>query len=824
MLYDKNFLLKLDSYHHKVIYARVTALTFQENPIEYIEGRVTGGSISIDGASAVRRTCSLTIAAPEFNFNDYYWGLNTKFKLEIGVENHVDPKYPEIIWFQQGIYLITSFNVSRNTTSFTITLQGKDKMCLLNGDVGGSLESSIDFGTIQEEDINGNWTITQVPIPEIIKNMVHTYAGEPYHNIIINDLDTYGLELLEYRYDIPMFLYRQHDNSIYNNVILNDVNTQCKIYKKEFSHYDEIQKKNQYNFIEVQDEPMFTLDEIPFKYLDAFTDRLLPNNDGTYVMKIKNKQGNWEQIDGEDGYFNMAKIKYGQTAGYRFTDLVYAGDLIANVGDSLTSVLDKIKTMLVEFEYFYNLEGQFVFQKKKSFKQAIWQFNEEEKSYLPPEYSYEFYGSNLISAFSNNPNLLNLKNDYSIWGEKEGISGAKIPIHLRYAIDKKPLQYSSIIVQQSEVDDYNNKYGTVLPPQLQSITYKKADSYNITGNVIECDWREIIYQMAMDYYHYNFLDDFELRIAEANPDFYPSGRTGYEQYYVDMQGFWRELYNPDVANEEQTLQNKINQTSTRINDLTIEIQKLKGNIYLYDAGRGDFAIKPGDSTTVQIEKWEKRREWIEQLKNAEEALEIQSQLLTELQLSFDKLTEEKGAYYLTNEMGLLHWNIAVHEQPESLNFWFDFLDTEGELQQFSVKNIGNRSKPVNDTAIKSIYFRETPSVIYLAEDEDMIYGQESGYKYVKMPDKFENMFSISAQGKGAKDKLDELLYQHGYCVESVSITTVPIYHLEPNTRIYLHDDDLGLDGDYIVSKITVPLTYNGTMQITATKAAENTII
>jgi hypothetical protein len=141
-----------------------------------------------------------------------------------------------------------------------------------------------------------------------------------------------------------------------------------------------------------------------------------------------------------------------------------------------------------------------------------------------------------------------------------------------------------------------------------------------------------------------------------------------------------------------------------------------------------------------------------------------------------------------------------------------------------VKNIGNRSKPVNDTAIKSIYFRETPSVIYLAEDEDMIYGQESGYKYVKMPDKFENMFSISAQGKGAKDKLDELLYQHGYCVESVSITAVPIYHLEPNTRIYLHDDDLGLDGDYIVSKITVPLTYNGTMQITATKAAENTII
>jgi hypothetical protein len=38
--------------------------------------------------------------------------------------------------------------------------------------------------------------------------------------------------------------------------------------------------------------------------------------------------------------------------------------LIAKVGESVTSVLDKIKNMLVEFEYFYNLDGQFIFQKK----------------------------------------------------------------------------------------------------------------------------------------------------------------------------------------------------------------------------------------------------------------------------------------------------------------------------------------------------------------------------------------------------------------------------------------------------------------------------
>ena len=87
MTYDKDFLLKLDKTKNKTIYARITALTFDERPIETIEGRVTQGSINVDGESAVRRSCSLTMIAKDFNWQNYYWGLNTKFKLEIGVEN-----------------------------------------------------------------------------------------------------------------------------------------------------------------------------------------------------------------------------------------------------------------------------------------------------------------------------------------------------------------------------------------------------------------------------------------------------------------------------------------------------------------------------------------------------------------------------------------------------------------------------------------------------------------------------------------------------------------------------------------------------------------
>jgi hypothetical protein len=57
----------------------------------------------------------------------------------------------------------------------------------------------------------------------------------------------------------------------------------------------------------------------------------------------------------------VAKIDYGDVPGYRLTDLTYAGDLIANVGETLTSVLDKIKNMLGNYVYFYDVDGRFIF-------------------------------------------------------------------------------------------------------------------------------------------------------------------------------------------------------------------------------------------------------------------------------------------------------------------------------------------------------------------------------------------------------------------------------------------------------------------------------
>jgi hypothetical protein len=86
-----------------------------------------------------------------------------------------------------------------------------------------------------------------------------------------------------------------------------------------------------------------------------------------------------------------------------------------------------------------------------------------------------------------------------------------------------------------------------------------------------------------------------------------------------------------------------------------------------------------------------------------------------------------------------------------------------------------------------------------------------------------NLFTISSTRKSAKDQMEEMLYNYSYCIESVTIQAVPVYYLEPNTRISVRDSNSGIDGEYIISKLTIPLKYNGTMSITATKAVESII-
>ena len=89
-----------------------------------------------------------------------------------------------------------------------------------------------------------------------------------------------------------------------------------------------------------------------------FNLELVSYNPNTQKFLIVDKDGNTYLSDKN---YSLAKIEYGDTPGYFLTDLTYAGELIGKAGETLTSVLDKIKNMLSNFEYYYDINGKFIF-------------------------------------------------------------------------------------------------------------------------------------------------------------------------------------------------------------------------------------------------------------------------------------------------------------------------------------------------------------------------------------------------------------------------------------------------------------------------------
>lgn len=197
------------------------------------------------------------------------------------------------------------------------------------------------------------------------------------------------------------------------------------------------------------------------------------------------------------------------------------------------------------------------------------------------------------------------------------------------------------------------------------------------------------------------------------------------------------------------------------------------------------------------------------------------------EMIMEKLGSENGPqdivnYYKQsyNDQG---WNKQVEESPESLIFWFDFMNTDGEMGKYSAAAIGHRPKAVKDDKIKAIYFQSVPNVLFVEEGtelSDKDYFNSSGYTFIYIPKFLENYFTISAQGQSANDKLYSLLNQHINMSESVTLTSVPIYHLQPNNRIMVKDDNTKTNGEYIVNKVTIPLTYNGTSSISTVKVVD----
>ena len=919
---DRDFLKRMDDYTQREVYAKIISLSWDEKAIAEITGNIASGNITVDGSSSTRRTCSLTVVTDNLKseLNQVDWGINTKFAVLVGLKNYIDDQYDDIIWFQQGVFIITSFSQTSNTSGYTIQIQGKDKMCLLDGSIGGAVTADNDFGKLVVIDDDGSESYEYIEIQNIIRDSVHKYGLEPYENIILSDIDDCAVELLDYKVaNQGLFIY--------------DISTtkDMSVYTSQMTFENQPIGQKFINFALNNANPDW-YQMIPNPEYD------INNNSGVdQEIKVPVFLKEPFQLQGSNLWYRIVKfVEYGDTAGYRKTTLTYPGDLVVNAGSPLTQALDAVKNMLGEFEYYYDIYGCFIFQRKRVYHNIAWTgavTNEDEDTYYDSinstQSSYEFSNGFLISSFSNKPNLAAIRNDFSVWGT----TSTNAPIHLRYAIDDKPFEYTSLLdgiryytkesiarqtiynveystksdidcnaysidkdlfleqlmLWATEIDSsitlqdlvgeyafvcekggttWNPKYewkiygkdytvfpesywalseqwGVNLPRTYEYVGYKVYVKFSITNPYIgrddqQVDWRELIYQMALD----NARS--EAYIAQLTM---AMNLEGYDHY---KPGFPQVSTNPDLTNivfynnevkAWENLGQKYGVTNyDKLQDLHNKRfflfgDKTKGN-------KNDFTHK---TYVEEIEEWQNtwntgydayypdmlafwRNLYDLTLPGEVEQPILEAGMSTE---DFNLLWQQyrKKVNFLEKQSRNKHWNPDLIQyidntdeimflDPGALLFWIDFIGEGSDLEKYKVQLIGRRSKSVKDNDVKAIFFRDTPEVLFI--DPANMEPPEEGLSYVRLTlsGGLINYFHNSSQGKSAKEELDNLVYQHTYFQESIQLTSLPVYYLEPNVRISVADEATGIKGEYFVKSFNYSFAYDGTMSISATRAAE----
>lgn len=692
-LKDQVFLDQLDALPLKNQYVKITVLTWQEEPIKEIQGKIISGSLNLNGSSSLRRTANLTMFAEEQN-NDLTQinedlSINRKIKLEVGFDNTVPPhtftvedkqtkeavsyiinyqqRYGERVWFPLGIYVIFDPNISHGTNGVNISVSLKDKMCLLNGDAGGKIPASTEFHLREQEDEDGVVTVDHPLIIQIIQECVHHWGAEDPAKIIITDLDNRIKQVVRWLSDAPLY------------------------------------------------------------YVQTV------NTEGYYLDYN-------EAVEAAHGNENLIKIiEYGDEAGFIITDFTYPGELIGDAGETVTGVLDKIIGVLGNFEYFYDVYGNFRFQEIKNYLNITYttQLFKDQIQYgqnfvdkvnydvdlAGGKALYSFKGSKLISSFSNAPKYSNIKNDFVVWGIRKTASGVETPIRYHLAIDARP----------------QPQYGMTLA-SLQD-------------------------QAA----------------AQEEGRYFNENQANYEEYYQDHKNIV--FYEDDFG-----------VTRAKIWLRTTDEEEEQGE-------------------TFRTYDW--REELYMQGVTASSTGSDYSYYFTELVNEWPKLWDFKEHKFKQ----------SVADRPGGIDFFLDLLDINSEVGKYSVQNIGRRSEIVSEDKINCVFEQEVPDVIFINRNDENSEELENearmmGQTIFQVDEEIYELLAIGGVQNSCYQRVCEMLYQFTNMNESITIQAIPMYYLEPNTRINVQDPASGIYGDFMIQSISLPLSIEGTMNITASKALQ----
>ena len=749
------YLKQLDDYVNQKQYIRVILLNWEEEPLKEIQGELESGSLNKDGMSAVRRTCSFTCTVDNDSYDidsltaDY--SLNKKVFVEIGVQNDTN-EYIEhkILWFPQGVFLINSFSASSAVgQNLSLSFSLKDKMALLDGTVGGDFPALTRLDEQEVKKNDGTYITEKVKIYNLIQEIVHHIGGEDLVNIVIEDVPNRIKRILKWGGENPLY--------------------QISLYNEE----------------DIEGEIIY-LTDIEDEYIEDELKRI-------YGPEIK---------------FSIKRFVNGNDIGYCYNDFYYDTELTANMGETVVSILDKIKEYLGNFEYFYDEFGVFHFREIKDYLNTT-QVNSllsNENNYdynsgdflietTIPKSVYSFNQNSNIISIDINPDYSNIKNDYIVQGETTDVNGYKSAIRYHLAIDEIPsCEYHNNLLFYEDSD------GIIKAAIPQTpIAFGKIHKYDSNGK---------------DTNEYQTNSNGE----EISTSYYCTAEdilNNWNDIYLDYTFYMKPTYNDENKRFIQFTDNK------RWIEVNPKEYYCDGKKYIYD-DVSPYDIAPIEDTDIKFRygylptdyRVELYLRGLENLINGIDRGYYFEELSANLPLIYDFI---EGRFVLDEN---LHVPIG--------NYWLDIISPqEQSIGDFCVGNIGRRQYYTVNNNINCLFVPDIDEIILINNSKsqkevnnEIAEAHENGMIYSLIDgDIYENIWT----GGSLNPAFDQIRYDltsHTVFQKTINIQSIPIFYLEPNERINVYDEITGTKGDFNIKTISFQFGPQNTMTTTANEVVD----
>lgn len=617
-------------------------------------------------------------------------------------------------------------------------------------------------------------------------------------------------------------------------------------------------KRKWYSALKVDSVDKLTINNLYVIYNTLFNDPAIKSGTKkiTYTQAPIHRNYFWNKIFYRERclpayIYGVKQFLYGEDVGYTLTDFVYPGELSCAAGETITSVLDKIKKALGNYEYYYDIDGKFVFQEVRNYLNTSYSTNLSRQisnsNHFTFNYTtnspvaYDFSDGEIIQSYQNAPKYQQIKNDFIIWGQRETVAGQKVPIRYHLAIDSPPSINGSYFLDapKDRLEVYQYKVDMPTRPSKKGNKYKVVyiQEENTCYEWVEADgytgYKKIDYFINNNNVIKEFGNfPFNTNKKGKNHQFYLNQDTGllYEYNSKNKKYERRYTYRFQMCEGSKPTQGKIGKYYYSNN---------KKKIYVCSGPKNtDFQelTNVNSLKTINCIGTAFFLEGYLSEINETTANNYYSELKTEWPKIWDLL---KNKYFADIEQKKL----------TSLDYFLNLINSTDLISKFNISAIGKRSHIISNNSINCIFQPTCPEIIFFdnnppveenqtfskqslqrkdyekktkvqKQNDLLLYNNINSSNYIErfVDHSIFQYLKLGGTTRSAYEEIRSQLYQFITYNEQVSISILPIHYLQPNIIIKLKNKQTGINGNFLIQSFSIPLDINSNMLLNCTKA------